>query len=69
VQISWKVICIVAGDINLPWKHCCATLITLRSWQWHVNNNRHAQSIFMFPLQQWLRECATLCYVMCALLS
>jgi len=39
VQISWKVICIVTSDVNLPWKHCCPTLNTLRSWQWHVNND------------------------------
>jgi len=38
--------CIIVGGINLPQKHCCATIF-LYSWQWHVTQ-QHTQNALLY---------------------
>lgn len=47
-----------AGDINLSQKHCSATLRTFVCLTVTCRST-HTECVVVFPLQQWLREGAT----------
>jgi hypothetical protein len=55
-----SVSCMVAGDINSPQKHCCATLSIFILLTVTRSSTMLIERIVTFPLQQTLNENATL---------
>jgi len=51
---------VVAGDINSPQKHCCATLNIFIQLTVTRTSTMHKECIVPLPLQQWLLERTTI---------
>jgi len=57
---SLYVPCIAVGEITSPFEHCCATLCISILLTMKCCCTVHTERIVVSPLQQWLRERATL---------
>jgi hypothetical protein len=59
---------VVAGEINPPYKHCCATLNIFISLTVTYSSKINTEEIVAFRLPKWLSENATTLRYMCSTL-